>query len=58
MTEDQKVEQRRRRNAYLRKKQAGMNDQQRERNRIKFRLRYQLDKEKIRARRQGEVVVL
>lgn len=53
MTEEQKVEKRGQRNAYLRNKKANMDDKQRERNRVKFRLRYQRDKDKIRARRQA-----
>lgn len=42
MTEEQKVEKRRQRNAYLRNKKVNM---------VKFRLRYQRDKDKISARR-------
>lgn len=54
MTEEQKAEKRRQRNAYLRNKKANMDDKQRERNRVKFRLRYQRDKDKIRVSRQAK----
>ena len=53
MTEEQKVEKRRQNNAYLRNKKALMDDKQRERNRIKFRLRYQRNKDNIKAWRRA-----
>ena len=53
MTEEQKVEKRRQNNAYLRNKKALMDDKQRERNRIKFRLRHKRNKDKIRAWRRA-----
>lgn len=58
VTEEQKAKERAQRNAYLQKKNAAMDDQQRERNRLEFRLRYQRDKDKIGTRRQARQLAL